>query len=65
MESAGAIVVPIHWDSTYDEIDFLLARVNGILFTGGATELNVNVSSPGYTYNKFLDTAAFIFEKAL
>jgi gamma-glutamyl hydrolase len=39
--------------------------VNGVLFTGGATELNVNVSSPGYTYNKFMDTAAFIFEKAL
>jgi gamma-glutamyl hydrolase len=39
--------------------------VNGILFTGGDTELYLNNSSPGYTYNKFVDTASFIFMKAL
>lgn len=42
IEAAGAMVVPIHWDSTYDEVDFLLSRVNAVLFTGGDTNLYVN-----------------------
>ena len=42
LEAAGAMVVPIHWDNTYDEVDFLLSRVNAVLFTGGDTNLYVN-----------------------
>lgn len=42
IEAAGALVVPIHWDSTYDEVDYLLSRVNAVLFTGGDANLYVN-----------------------
>jgi gamma-glutamyl hydrolase len=65
MEAAGAMIVPIPWDLSYEELEFYLERVNGIFFTGGGTELNITIPSPGYNYNKFIDTAAFIFEKAI
>jgi len=37
IESAGALVVPIHWDASYEELDNLFNSVNGMLFTGGDT----------------------------
>jgi gamma-glutamyl hydrolase len=65
IESAGGLVVPIQWDSTYDEIDEILSKVNGVLFTGGDVDLYLNNTSPGYTFNKFTDTAAFILNKVI
>jgi gamma-glutamyl hydrolase len=39
VEQAGARVVPIHFDATEAELKLAFDRVNGILFTGGATDL--------------------------
>jgi hypothetical protein len=35
MESAGAMVVPVSWEADYNELDYLMENLNGILFTGG------------------------------
>ena len=65
MESSGAMVVPISWEASYTELEHLISSVNGILFTGGDSEMYLNVSSPGYKYNKLTDSASFILMKAL
>lgn len=61
VESAGGRVIPIHWDSSYDEITVILNQINGVLFTGGDVDLYLNNTQPGFTFNKFTDTASFIF----
>lgn len=40
VEAAGARVVPIPYDSTTDELDHLFDSLNGLLFTGGGTDLS-------------------------
>ena len=37
---AGGRVVPIHYNSTTAELSYLLSRLNGVLFTGGGTDLS-------------------------
>ena len=39
VEQAGARAVPIHYDATKAELKHVFGRVNGLLFTGGATDL--------------------------
>jgi gamma-glutamyl hydrolase len=46
LEMAGARVVPIRVDHSYSELDFLFARLNGILFTGGSANFWINNSNP-------------------
>ncbi|CAD8152642.1 unnamed protein product [Paramecium octaurelia] len=65
IEQAGARVIPIHWDSSYDEITSTLNQINGVLFTGGDVDLYLNNTQPGFTFNKFTDTASFIFQKVI
>ena len=65
MEGAGAIVVPIHWDSEYSELDYWLERIDGLLFTGGDSDIYLNVSSPGYTYNKLTDAASYLVSRIM
>ncbi|CAD8181939.1 unnamed protein product [Paramecium octaurelia] len=65
IEQAGARVIPIHWDSSYDEITVILSQINGVLFTGGDADLYLNNTQPGFTFNKFTDTASFIFQKVI
>ena len=50
LKQAGAEVVPIQWDLPYDQIDYLLARVNGVVFTGG----NINITKDGQPTEIFL-----------
>lgn len=35
LEMAGAQVIPIFYRQSYDEIESLLSKINGILFPGG------------------------------
>ncbi|CAD8126009.1 unnamed protein product [Paramecium sonneborni] len=65
IEQAGARVIPIHWDSSYDELTVILNQINGVLFTGGDVDLYLNNTQPGFTFNKFTDTASFIFQKVI
>ncbi len=39
LENAGAIVVPIKYDYDTKTLDYLLDRINGILFPGGDPSL--------------------------
>lgn len=39
LENAGAIVVPIKYDYDTNTLDYLLDRINGILFPGGDPSL--------------------------
>jgi hypothetical protein len=39
LESAGAQVIPLLYDYDENEMDFLLRRVNGVLFPGGDPSL--------------------------
>jgi len=45
LEGSGALVVPISYNSTTDRLNYLFPRLNGILFTGGGTDLR-----PGARY---------------
>ena len=41
LQQAGAIVVPIHFNNTSEQILAILEQVNGVFITGGAMEFNV------------------------
>lgn len=47
---AGARVVPVHYNSTFEELDFLFSRINGILFTGGDTNIYFNENKTNCTF---------------
>ena len=38
VESVGAIAMPIYYNHTYEEIQNLLQKINGVLFTGGGLD---------------------------
>lgn len=45
LQAGGARVVPIFYDSTPAELDFVLNRVNGVFWTGGAVSFNPHTES--------------------
>ncbi|KAM3127512.1 hypothetical protein pb186bvf_020392 [Paramecium bursaria] len=65
VESGGAIVIPIQWDASYDELNYILRNINGVLLTGGDTLIYLNETQPGFNFNKFTDTVTFILNKAI
>jgi len=50
LQAGGARVVPIFYDSSPEELDFVLNRVNGVFWTGGAVSFNPHTSHTGSTY---------------
>lgn len=51
LQAGGARVVPIFYDSTPEQLDFVLNRVNGVFWTGGAVSFNPHTEShTGTTY---------------
>jgi gamma-glutamyl hydrolase len=40
LQAGGARVVPIYYDSSPEELDFVLSRVNGVFWTGGNVDFN-------------------------
>jgi gamma-glutamyl hydrolase len=57
MEMSGARVVPIHFDSTKEELESVFNSVNGILFTGGGQVLKQGT--------KFFDNAKILWDLAI
>jgi len=57
LESSGARVVPLHYRSSPAELQSLVSRLNGVLFTGGGTDLR-----PG---QPFFDSAQVVYDYAL
>eukprot|EP00127_Corallochytrium_limacisporum_P007339 Clim_evm26s247 gene=Clim_evmTU26s247 len=55
LESGGARIVPILYDYTVEEVDYIFERVNAIVYPGG---LDLDESHPAYI------TANYIFNKA-
>ena len=62
LESAGARVVPIHYNHTYEHIDDLMSKINGILFTGG--DLNLVDPKTG-EFCDFARVSNYIYNKAI
>lgn len=51
LQAGGARVVPIFYDSSPEELEFVLNRVNGVFWTGGAVSFNPdNDTQAGSTY---------------
>ena len=39
VEQAGGRAIPIHYDATEEQIDYIMDRINGVFFTGGGNDL--------------------------
>jgi gamma-glutamyl hydrolase len=61
LTQAGAKVVPIKYNDPLSEIDKLLSKLNGILFTGGATFIR----NEDYTLTKYGEVGKYIYGKIL
>ena len=57
VESAGARAIVIPYNANHSTLDRLFASVNGLLFTGGGTDLFFN--------GTYLQTADYLFQKVL
>ena len=62
VESLGAVAIPIHYTYSFDQIEQLMGKINGILFTGGDLNLTHPVTGEYHRYTKL---AEFIFKKAI
>ncbi|EAR93075.3 class I glutamine amidotransferase (macronuclear) [Tetrahymena thermophila SB210] len=62
LEGAGAQAVVIPYDATFEYIDNLFEKINGVLFPGGSVEFEV--SNPGDQERVFLKNAVYIVQKA-
>lgn len=62
LESAGAMVVPIHYNHTAERLEELMYKVNGIFFTGGALDIIYNDTCE---YDAYGTAARFIYDKAI
>lgn len=59
VEAGGARVVPIFYDSTKEELDFLLPRLNGVFYTGGLVDFNPTEEDPEGA--KYLFTTEYLY----
>lgn len=46
LQAGGARVVPIFYDSTLEELEYVLSRVSGVFWTGGAVSFNPSLDDP-------------------
>jgi gamma-glutamyl hydrolase len=70
LESAGARIVPIPYDSSEEVLEQLFSRISGLFFPGGAVDITVNATelgllSRGKNSNKFTSSATFLLRKAM
>ena len=63
LESAGAQVVPVQWDLPTDQLDALLGKLNGILFTGGGTPGLSNTTNPAPIYAVFQHIVNYVLDQ--
>lgn len=63
LEAGGARTVPILFDSSPEELDYLLARLNGVFWTGGLVDFNPEVDDPQGSL--YLKTTAHIWRYVL
>ncbi|CAI5992462.1 unnamed protein product [Closterium sp. NIES-64] len=63
IEAGGARVVPIFYDSTKEELDFILNRINGVFWTGGLVDFNPTEEDP--EGSKYLATTEYVWKHVL
>jgi gamma-glutamyl hydrolase len=63
LEAAGAEVVPIQWDQPFEQIDYLLDRLNGVVFTGGNIKILDDEGNPKSIYFTFQHITEYILKK--
>lgn len=63
LQAGGARVVPIFYDSTPEQLDFVLNRVNGVFWTGGAVSFNPHTES--HTGTTYLRTTEYILRHVM
>ncbi|CAM6109411.1 unnamed protein product [Calypogeia fissa] len=60
LQAGGARVAPIFYDSTTEELEAILSKVNGVVWTGSLVEFNPSDDEPeGFKYRR---TTEFILE---
>ena len=58
LQSSGADLIVVHPWTNYEEIDYLLSKVNGVLFQGNPDKLNIKSSYYNiikYIYKKIIE----------
>jgi gamma-glutamyl hydrolase len=63
LQAGGGRVVPIFYDSSDEELEFVLNRVNGVFWTGGAVSFNPHTES--HTGSTYLRTTEYILQHVL
>ena len=61
-EIGGAKVVPVMFDSTTEELDELLSKINGVLFTGGGLNLYDNIT---LEFTEYTQASQYIWNYAI
>ncbi|CAG9332215.1 GGH1_5 [Blepharisma stoltei] len=64
LESGGIRVVPILYNYTYEEIDFLMSKINGVYLIGGKTKLTSVIDGQEY-WHEYLNKSAYIVNKVI
>lgn len=59
LEASGIRVIPLHWDAPKARMDYILDRVNGVLFPGGIIQGDAPVT------NAYFATVQYIFNRAV
>ncbi|CAG9314989.1 GGH_2 [Blepharisma stoltei] len=65
IESGAMRVIPLQYNSTFEEIDYLLARVNGVFFTGGSAKLFIREENKEPRFTQFMKMADFIVKRII
>ena len=61
LETAGAQIIPIHWNLPIENLEEMFYKINGLLFTGGDTALWKTNSSTGERTFSYFTNQAKIF----
>ncbi|CAG9325427.1 GGH1_4 [Blepharisma stoltei] len=64
-ESAGMRVVPILHTLDEEELDEILGKINGIVFTGGSTKLNSWGEDGEIIYSQYVKTADYLLKSTI
>lgn len=64
LESAGLRVAPLYYNATNQETEFILSRVNGVLFTGGSARF-LEKRNDTLHLTQYVTKAKFIIERVL
>lgn len=64
LESGGTRVVPILYNYTYEEIDLLMSKINGVYLIGGKTKLTTKTPE-GEVWSEYLIKSQYIVNKTI